>query len=513
MSLLQQVNVFWQKIGVVQRALLVAIVLACLTTGGLLTKWATAPDMVLLYGDLALEEVDEIVSKLREQDVRWDLRQGGRSIYVPAEKVLELRAALAGEGLPRGGEMGYKLFDNEKIGISPVVQRMNFIRAQQDELAKTIQALDGIVSARVHIVRPEETIFTDGSRQASASVSLRLRPGWRISPATVAAIVNLVAGATEGLTQENITVIDTQGRLLSSATTSNSSIQGANTFLDYKRRVESEIASEVQEMLELVLGPGRASVKISATVDMTSETVQTTKYEKGEPVEETINTTSTIKPATVAADGTEKSAGSTDKQETIESTYKVPETITKTIEMPGEIVSLSVAAVVDLSAAASPESADNGETAGTATPKKIMSITDVEEIIRNAVGADLLKSPQSLTVKDVAFYRPAVTPDGADTGYEKLSRYIEIARHGSMGILAICALLALKIFAGARKKVAAETAALAPAPAQMESWSLLGPGQAEADAQAAFRRQIAGSLQRDPEQVRQLFTTWLTEDR
>jgi flagellar M-ring protein FliF len=514
MGILQKINAVWQKIGVVQRALLVAIVMACAITAALLTKWASAPDMTLLYGDLPLEETNQIVGKLQDQDIPYELRKGGRSIYVPAEKMLELRARLAGDGLPAGGEAGYKLFDNEKIGVSPLVQQMNYTRAMQDELARTIGMIEGVLAVRVHIVRPEETIFTSSAKEPTASVTLRIKPGWRMANASVAAIANLVANATDGLKPENVTIVDTQGRLLSGSTPANSTIGGANTFLDYKQRVEGEIAAKVQEMLDIILGPGRASIKVSAKLDMSSETVQTTTYDKGEPLEETINTTSTVKDASGAADGTAKSPGSTDKQETIENKYKVPETVTQKTDVAGKILSISVAAVVDLSAApaAGAEGGGAAPPAGGTPAAKLMTVTDVEEIIRNAVGPDLLLDPKALTVKDVPFHRPLVPAAETDMGYEKLSRYIEIARQSSMGVLAVCALIALRIFAGARRKLGAETAVLAPA-AEGEGWSLLPAGQGEMNAQKAIRQQITMALQKNPEQIKQLFASWLTEDR
>ena len=292
MGLLQKINAVWQKIGVVQRALLVAVIMACVITGGLLTKWASTPNMELLYGNLPLAEVDQIVNRLREQSIRYELK-GGSSIYVPDDKVLELRASLAGEGLPTGGNSGFvELFDKQKnFGRSPFETTMNYNRAMQEELAKTIQMIDGIAFARVHIVRPKETVFTDGNREATASVNLRFQPGWRVSPGTIAAVTNLVANATESLRPENVTVMDTQGRLLTSGIASNTSVHGANNFLDIKDRVENGIEEDILKLLEPALGPGRVSVEVAATLDMTSETIQTTEYQKGEPVEETINTT------------------------------------------------------------------------------------------------------------------------------------------------------------------------------------------------------------------------------
>jgi len=279
--------------------------------------------MRLLYRELSAEEASAIVDKISELNVPYELRGGGTSIYVPDEQVYQLRLNMAKEGLPKGGKSGYEIFDNEKIGVSPLVQQINYNRAMQDELAKTIQMIDGVEFARVHLVRPEETLFAGEAQETSASVVLRIRPGWQISGASVAAITNLVAGAIDGLKSEKVTVVNSQGHLLTSQADSNGVVSGANTFMDYKNRVEQSIGRKVQDMLELVLGPSRSTVKVSAEIDMTSIETMTTKYEKGQPEEETVNSTSTVKPGTKDSQGAETSAGSTDKTEKVENKYKI----------------------------------------------------------------------------------------------------------------------------------------------------------------------------------------------
>lgn len=512
MGFLQKINAVWQKVGIVQRGLLAAIVVACVITGVLLTKWAANADMQLLYSNLSADSAGAIVDKIAESDVEYQLRSGGTSIYVPSDQVYKLRLAMAKDGLPAATKSGYSIFDDEKIGVSPLVQQLNKNRAIQDELAKTIQMIDGVVSARLHITRPEETMFGGGNQEATASVMLMLRPGWSIGASSIAAITYIVAGAIEGLAPENVTIANSTG-LLTSKGSSNSSVGAANTFMDYKDRVEQTIGGNIRELLEKVLGPGRVSVKVSATVDMTSETVQTTMYEKGMPEEEIIDSSSTVKPGTVDSDGKEIAAGSTEKSETITNTYKVPMTVTTKTDVPGKIVSLSVAAFVDLSIV-KPVVIPEGEEAPETPPEpeivKIMSVEDVTEIIRNAVGPELLKDESSLTVKDIAFSRPMMAMMDDSGGYEKLSRYIEIARQSSMGLLAVCALLVLKIFSGAKNKASGEVA-VAGGLAEAGGMGMLGAGGG-GGGQLALRQQIAGQLQDNPEQVRQLFASWLAEE-
>ncbi len=512
MGFLQKINAMWEKIGVVQRALLIAIVMACVLVGGLLTKWATRPEMQLLYRGLSAEEAGAIVDNISKSNIRYELRAGGTSIYVPEKHVYQLRLTMAKDGLPKGDQGGYKIFDNEKIGVSPLVQQMNYNRAMQDELAKTIQMIDGVLFARVHLVRPEQTLFAAEAHETSASVVLQVRPGWQISGASIAAITNMVAGAIDGLKAGNVTVVDSQGHLLTSKADSSGVVSSANTFMDYRDRVEQSIANKVQDMLELVLGPSRSSVKVSAEIDMTSIETMTTKYEKGTPLEETVNSTSTVKPGAKDSQGNETSAGSTDKTEKVDNKYKVPETITKRLDVPGKIVSLAVSAVVDLSVPKPAVSeGEVGEAAAAAETEGetalIMSVEQVKEIIRNAVGPNLLKGAASLIVVNTAFNRPMVAVTDDSGGYEKLARYIEIARQSSMGVLAICALLVLKIFSGAKKKAGA-----AGASGQLESLSMgmLPEGPSDASA-AALRQHITGALKENPAQVKQLFASWVSK--
>jgi flagellar M-ring protein FliF len=187
MEILQKLLLIWQKIGLVQRVLLAAIVLATGLIGALLVYWAQKPDMRMLYQELPPTEAAKITEKIAGKEIAYELRDGGTTIYVPRESVYQLRLDLAKDGLPVAEQNGYKLFDDEKIGISPFVQNVNLKRALQDELAKSIQMIDGVAHARVHIVSPEQKLFVSDEEQTSASVVLKLRPGYRLSGVNIAA--------------------------------------------------------------------------------------------------------------------------------------------------------------------------------------------------------------------------------------------------------------------------------------------------------------------------------------
>ena len=491
MGFLQKIVVIWQKIGLVQRALLSAVILTFIIIGVLLTHWARKPDMRMLYQELAAEEAGKITEKISDKGIAYELRNGGTSIYVPSKEVYQLRLDMAKEGLPTGQQGGYKIFDNEKIGISPFVQNVNLKRALQEELAKSIQMIDGVVHARVHIVSSEQTLFTSEAGKTTASVVLRLRPGYKLSALNIAAITHLISGSVEGLNSANVTVIDSQGRLLSGES-DRTMASGAGTVQDYRERVEQKLEDKVEEMLTAVLGSGRAKVRIHAVIDMNSVSTITEKYEpKGVATKEEITSGSETENNTASATG-EGTPGSLKKDQ-------IGKTVKQEVVLPGEIISLSVAAVVDLSPIDVNEAQTGEQTA------KIMELTDVETLIQNALGLDI-EGIDSLKVVDVKFQRQAETPLGEDMGGGL--DFVAIARQASLGIMAICALLVLRIFRGAKKKAISETAAQL---AGAEGSAGLLPAQAENSQSLVFRKQISGALQQNPERVKRLFASWIEE--
>lgn len=493
MDFLQKTRLIWQKVSLVQRALLAGVLVALAIIGSLLVHWARKPDMQTLFQELPPAEASRITEKLNEQKIPYELRDGGTTVCVPKDQVYQLRLDLAKEGLPMGEQSGYKLFDEEKIGISPFVQNVNLKRALQDELAKSIQMVDGVAHARVHIVSPEQKLFTSEQEQTTASVVLRLQPGYRLSPANIAAITHMVSGSVKGLRAENVTIIDSQGRLLSDSTDPTLAT-GAGTVHDYKERVEQSLARKAEEMLTAVLGPGRAIVQVSAVVDMNSINTITETYDPKSkvPTKEEITTNSE---SGAGGTGAKTAAGTTRKDETIVTEYQVGKVVKQQTVLPGEIQSLSVAAFVDLSPA-DPNQAGSGGQAG-----PVMSVADVEEMIRNALG---LKPADALKVVDARFQKPALPQEEEASHWP---RYVALAQHMSLGLVGLCALAVFRIFTRARVKVAAERQAQLPGG---EGFGGLLPAGDSSDP-AVVRQHIARALKKNPDQVRQMFLSWIEE--
>jgi len=501
MGFFQNIQAVWNNISLVQRAMLVAVVLTVGIVGTLLFQWARRPDMRMLYQQLSPEEASKITEKIGEQGIAYELRNGGTTIYAPKEHIYQLRLDMAKEGLPVGEQGGYKIFDKEKVGASPFAQEVNLKRAMQEELAKSIQMIDGVDYVRVHIVSAEKNIFASKAGETTASVVLRLRPGYTLSASNIAAITYLVAGSVDGLNSDKVTVIDSQGRLLSSETDQNGTHR-AGTVQAYRESVEQSLEKKVEDMLTTVLGPGRAAVRVSAVIDMNSvSTIKETYEPKGIVKKEDIQKNEEKDPGAESAAGTAATAGKSKKDETITTEYVNPKTIEQRDVLPGKIISLSASAVVDLSPR------DANETGSNAASGKIMQLADVEKLIRNTLGLDLTDT-ESLTVVDARIYRPSESLIEAEPS--SWPRYMAIVRQASLGIMAVCSLLVLRIFKGAKKKAATQTVPGQLPAAGMNQTAGFLPAGGAADS-FALRRQISGALRKNPEQVKQVFASWIQE--
>lgn len=507
----QNVLEVWRRTRPIQRIILVTVLLACVGAAALLVGWARQPEMALLYSNLAPEEAAKIVEKVRELGIVYEVKQGGTAVYVPVEEKYTVWLQLAGDGLPSGDNPGYRILDDEKIGAGPFTQRINYTRAMEGELAKTIGLIEGIAAARVHIVRPASNLFRQEEKGATATVALQVRPGWRLGPGSVAAIVHLVAHSVENLRAENVAVIDNTGHLLSGGADSPMAT-GAGTLFDYKSQVEEYLANKAETMLTKVLGPGRAIVRVDAVIETSSGNKTIEKYDpEGKTPQKEELTTKSETPAAPAATAGQAPTGGESKEETVVTDYLVSRTVEQTTTMAGNITSITVSAFVDLS---NPEpAATDNPAAGTAapaaaTPAKKLDLEDVKKVIQNALG---LKVADGLTVVAVPFHQPeapAPEPEEA-SAFAGTQFYLDLARHASLGILVIGALVVLRIFGRAKPRLGAAAGGGELEPGQGgRAMNLLGDGAA---APHELRQRITAALQENPEEVKRLFQTWVDE--
>jgi flagellar M-ring protein FliF len=275
----QQLLQIWKQLGISQR---ISIVLATLVVLGGLTAvvlWSSHTPYGLLYGRLADTEAAKVVAALDEAKVPYRIGAGGGSIYVPTDRVHPMRMQLAGRGIPRGDGVGFEIFDRPNFGISDFVQRANFVRALQGELARTIGQLDDIESARVLLALPENRLLIDKDKHPSASVFVRLRGSGPLAANAINAIRFLVANAVEGMKPAFVSIIDNAGNPLSENSEEDSLAGVAATQLTARRNLELYLGHKTEAMLEKVLGPGQAIVLVSADINFDTQSRIEEKYD------------------------------------------------------------------------------------------------------------------------------------------------------------------------------------------------------------------------------------------
>ena len=274
-QLFAQLGKIWSQLGINQKVIIVAsggAILACI---GALVLWSGRTDYWLLYGRLELSEAGKIVSTLEEMKVPYRTANGGTSIYVPEDKRYSVRALLAAKGMPKNDGVGFEIFDKPSFGLSDFVQRANYMRALEGELARTIGKFEGIEAARVLIVEPETHLLVDPSKSPTASVFVNLHGLRPLEANTIASIRLLVANSVEGLKANKVGVVDNLGNTLSDNEEENSIGALSSNRLQAQRNQEDYLTKKVEKMLEKVLGQNEVVVRVS--VDINHDTITKTE--------------------------------------------------------------------------------------------------------------------------------------------------------------------------------------------------------------------------------------------
>lgn len=268
---MEQLRKLFNSLSVAQR---VGIpVAALLVIAGLMSfvRWRHESDFRSLFSGMSAEDGAAIVQKLKESGVEHRLADNGTSVLVPAAKVDELRLELAGAGLPRSGRIGFELFDKTNLGITDFTEHVNYRRALEGELERSIRSLSEVEQARIHISLPKDSVFLDSREPAKASVLVTLRPGAHLSSSNVLAITNLVASAVEGLNPEFVSLVDMRGNLLSRPKKAVSDPSDeSDAALEYKHQLEKDLFAKVESTLTPLLGEDHFRVGISADCDFST---------------------------------------------------------------------------------------------------------------------------------------------------------------------------------------------------------------------------------------------------
>jgi flagellar M-ring protein FliF len=268
-----------------QRITIVVAAVAVVAAVMGLTSWHRESDFKALYTSLAPEDAAAVIQKLKEAGSEYRVSESGTAVLAPSARVAELRLELAAAGLPRTGRIGYELFDKTNLGATEFTEHLNFHRALEGELERSIGALSAIEQARVHITFPKESVFLDSRQPAKASVLLKLRPGSHLSPQNIAAVTNLVASAVEGLGPEAVSVLDMSGNLLNRPRAAQlGDDQPSEATIEYRQKLENDLLAKVNATLEPLLGADKFKAGVSVDCDFTS----------GEQSEESVDPTKSV---------------------------------------------------------------------------------------------------------------------------------------------------------------------------------------------------------------------------
>ena len=266
-EIFSQLNAAFANLSLGKRITLVTLIIGSVAGFIFLLNWSGQREFQPLYANLNSEDASAIISKLKEQKIEYRIATNGDTIMIPEQYIYEIRMQLASAGLPQGGGIGFEIFDNTKLGMTAFAQNVNFQRALQGELARTINRIAEIESSRVHIVMTEKSLFVEEEEPATASVVLKLRPGKWLNQSQVKGIVHLVSSSVARLSAENVTVVDSNGKMLAGAHEATSFGSLSSDQLDYQARVEKSLENRVRTMLESALGENKAIVRSSCSFD------------------------------------------------------------------------------------------------------------------------------------------------------------------------------------------------------------------------------------------------------
>lgn len=364
-QLSEQFAKFWKPLSLPQRIFILVGFSIAFVGLLLLTVLRTAPEHRVLYSDLQEQDAGEVVEQLKTMGVPYDLSSDGSTITVPADRVAETRLTLAQEGLPRGGRVGYEIFDRSRIGVTSFEQKVNLKRATEGELARTINQLNEVRWSRVQIVTPEERLFTERQQEPTASVFLNLVPNRTLNPKQVKAIQHLIAHSVEGLNPRNITILDQSANNLAMVeefdiTTADLS---AAQF-ELRSRVERHFHRKLGAMFDRIAGVGKYAISVSVDLDFDSierteerydpdsATVRSEQRQKessttgitGEPegitgISANLPSAAPVLRASLSQPRRESSSSITN--------FEISKTIEHIIKSPSDIKNISVAVVID----------------------------------------------------------------------------------------------------------------------------------------------------------------------
>jgi len=409
------------------------------------------PEYKVLYTNLSAEDAGQITTRLQEKKIPYQLSSSGDMISVPSEKVSELRLELAASGLPKGGGVGFEIFDTKNLGVTEFVQQLNYQRALQGELTRTINSLDEIQQSRVHLVIPKKSLFSEDQKKPTASVIVRLKNGRNLSDPQINGIAHLVSSSIEGMSPRDVMIVDSSGKVLSKVTEGGELAQLSNSQIEYKKNVEKDLTSRITSMLEKVVGDGKAVVRIAADLDFRVMEKTEEKFDSEEPAIRSVQR-SQEKSGSISGGAGESSVATTARQaapprpagsnreksdETIN--YEISRTVNKTVMPVGDVKKISIAVLVDGNYVKNDKGVEEYQ------PRPEKELTALEDLVKKSAGFDAKRGDQ-VVVSNVAFKKVDLGAEMADKSWlDKLMPFMPLVRYLVMlVVIGLAALFVVK---------------------------------------------------------------------
>lgn len=412
-----------------KRLLIGGVVLTCVLAFALLIIVANRTDYRPLFTNLTSEDAGEIVKKLKEAKTPYQITPDGKGVLVPADKVHELRLSLATEGLPQGGGVGFEIFDRKNFGMTEFVQKLNYQRALQGELARTIIQISGVEQARVHLVIPEKSLFKESEKPPTASVVLKMKGGKSLRDTEVQGVVHLVASSIEGMNSENVTVLDSRGKILSKGGSgmADASAKATTAMQESQRTYERSMEDRLQTLLDKVVGGGKSVARVSATFDYRQVERVEEKFDPESIAVRSEQVSDEKAGGTTAATGVPgvqtnlgkttpgtgaTGAGSSKNDKTMN--YEVSRSTSRTIEPVGTLGKVSVAILVDGKYEEAIPGKDGKVSKPKYTPRSPDELQKIEALVKGAVGFNAERGDQ-VSIQNIPFQDAAEISGGAES--------------------------------------------------------------------------------------------------
>lgn len=395
----------------------------------------------VLFTNLSSEDAASIVTKLKEKKVPYELSPSGDIVSVPSSLVSELRLELAAAGIPHGGGVGFEIFDNKLLGATEFEQQLNYRRALQGELARTINSLDEIQQCRVHIALPKESLFINQQKNPTASITVKLKAGRKLSQAQIDGIGHLVASSVEGLNSEDVIIVDSKGEILSKNNKGDSRLaRMSSNQIEYQRNIEKDLGGQIQTMLENVVGRNKAVVRVNADLDFRITERTEEIYDPESPVvrstQKQVDRAIGATPAAGRDAATASTAKGSEKEKTDETTnYEINRTVSKTVMPVGEVKKISIAVLVDGNYVKN----DKGVMTYQERPKK--EIESLEDLVRKSTGFNAQRGDQ-VVVTSMPFDRTDVEGLVGPSWQDKIPAFMPIVKY----VVAVIGILLVFLF-------------------------------------------------------------------